>query len=510
MSASHSPRLCGLAANPALPADLLDRLISVADYEVCLDLADRDDLSPSQLRMLAARGGTDTVIRLARRGLLAAADVGPTDPAIALALLDGGHAPGSWARPLSKHPDPSVRASVAGAGQVPVDVLRDLADDQDPAVVAEAALSARMPADMAERLAAHPHMAVRRAIAANEMTPTRLLAVLDAEGALPSARFCYGCDGPADSAAAACCRGGHEDALVDLQCALVANRATPPAVVAAYVNHPATWVRRAVAERRDLPVEAYRRLANDPVPGVRAAVAANPAIDESLIRAMADDDDAEVRRGLAHNPTVPLDVLAAVAPITKIGATLLPRIAAAPGHEVEQLARSPVAAVRMLLAERPDLPAEVVNHLAEDPDAKVLKSLAPNPQLTEPQLRTMVTRHGTRVIARVARNPACDPGLLHDLASHVPPVQKAYRIIAAHPNAAATTLMLCLRDHQARPVAARHPALPAATVAELLDDPDERVAEAAASNPSLPRPAMQILLTADRRRGLVARPRQVM
>lgn len=187
----------------------------------------------------------------------------------------------------------------------------------------------------------------------------------------------------------------------------------------------------------------------DPAPGVRGAVAANPAIGESLIWSMAGDDTYDVRRRLAHNPGVPLDVLAAIAPITSIGATLLPRIAAATPNEVAQLARSPVAALRMLLAERLDLPAAVVNLLAEDRDAKVLKALAPNPSLTEQQLRAMVVRHGGRVITRVARNPGRGSVLLYDLVAHVPPVQKAYRVIAAHPNADAATLMLCLRDHQA-------------------------------------------------------------
>jgi hypothetical protein len=253
-------------------------------------------------------------------------------------------------------------------------------------------------------------------------------------------------------------------------------------------------MRWAVADRRDLPPEVYRRLALDPVPGVRGAVAANPAIGSSLIRVMAGDATYDVRRRLAHNPSVPLDVLAAIAPVTRIGATLLPRIAAAAPDEIAQLTRSPVAAVRMLLAERLDLPAAVVNILAEDRDAKVLKSLAPNPMLTEAQLRTMLARHGTRVVVRVARNPTCGPGLLYDLAAHVPPTQKAYRVIAGHPNADAAALMLCLRDHQARPVAARHPGLPAATIVQLLDDPDGRVAEAAAANPSLARPVMETLL----------------
>jgi hypothetical protein len=37
-SVPHSRRPCCLAANPALPADLLDRLIAVADDVVCLDV----------------------------------------------------------------------------------------------------------------------------------------------------------------------------------------------------------------------------------------------------------------------------------------------------------------------------------------------------------------------------------------------------------------------------------------------------------------------------------------
>ncbi|GAA1027647.1 hypothetical protein GCM10009557_09830 [Virgisporangium ochraceum] len=393
-------RLCGLAVNPALPVDLVDRLIATGDTEVCLYLADRDDLSASRLRLLAARGGTDTAVALVRRGLATAADVDPADARVALALLEVGGAPGSWALALAGHPDPSVRAGVAAAGHVPVDVLRDLVDDPDVVVVAEAARSPTMPADLVMRLAGHPHVGVRRGVAGNEATPASLLAALGTDGALPPARWCYGCDGRADPPPGMCCRGGHEGAWVDLRYALAVNPATPPQTVAGWVDHPAMWVRWAVAERQDLPPEVHRRLAGDPVPGVRGEVAANPTSGESLIRTMAGDDTYDVRRRLAHNPRVPLDVLAAIAPVTRIGPTLLPRIAAADTAEVAQLARSPVAAVRMLLAARPDLPPDVVNLLADDPDAKVLKSLAPNPTLTEAQLRTMVARHGSRVVVR--------------------------------------------------------------------------------------------------------------
>jgi len=226
-------------------------------------------------------------------------------------------------------------------------------------------------------------------------------------------------------------------------------------------------------------------------------VAENRAIGEHLIRALAGDDTYDVRRRLAHNPAIPLDVLVQIAPITKIGPTLLPRIAAATPDETDALARSLIPALRMLLAERPDLPPAVVNLLAEDPDSKVLKSLARTATLTDGQLRAMVARHGTRVVAAVARNPVCSTQLLRDLATHTPPVQKALRAIAGHPKADATALLNCLHDHQARPIAARHPALPAATITQLLHDPDDRVAEAAAANPSLPSQTMELLITAE-------------
>ena len=45
----------------------------------------------------------------------------------------------------------------------------------------------------------------------------------------------------------------------------------------------------------------------------------------------------------------------------------------------------------------------------------------------------------------------------------------------------------------AGPIAAAHPALPPALIMELLDGGDERLAEAAAGNPSLPAAAMEEL-----------------
>lgn len=490
----HTPPVCGLAANPSLPADLLDHFVACADAELCLDLAERADLSPEQVRTLAARGGTATVIRLIQRRLVTSVEVDTTDPEIQLALVDQGDAPEEWARALAAHADPSVRRGLAAASGVPADVLTTLAQDQNIEVVAEVARSPRLTASLAARLAEHPHMAVRRAVATNENTPPSLLAALADGAQIPLARFCYGCDGTVEPPPGFRCHGWHEDALIDLQYAIVANPSTPPSVAGDFASHLKPYVRWVLALRRDLSQDVYWRLAEDPIPDVRGNVAKNPAIDKSLVRRMALDTY-DVRRQLPHNPNIPLDVLTDIASTTKIGPTLLPRIASATPDEVESLCRSPVAAIRMALAERPDLPADVVNLLAEDADAKVLKSLAPNPMLTEKQLRNMLAKHGRRLAASVARNPTCSPDLLHELATLVPPVRKAYLIIAAHPNAAGETLVLCLRDHQARPISAQHPSMPIGVLVQLVNDPDERVAEAAAANPSLPRQTMEYLLT---------------
>jgi hypothetical protein len=348
-----------------------------------------------------------------------------------------------------------------------------------------AALSPELTDEAAEALARHPHMTVRRATATNERTPPALLALLATDRGIDGVRWCFGCDGTEYPPPGMECDGTHRGAVWDLHYALADNPATPAAAVAAFVDHPSAVVRWTLAARTDQTEAIYQRLAADPVPGVRAYVAGNPAIGEALIRAMAVDRTHDVQRRLAHNPALPLDLVPALAAATRIGPTLLPGIARAMPDELEVLAGSPDPTVRMLVAQRLDLPQHLVDRLATDADAKVLASVAANPALAERQLRAMLAGHGLRVAARVAANPACSPELLTELAARRPSAHRVFRAIAAHPNATAEALVQCLADPSARPIAARHPALPAAALAALLDDPDPTVAENAAANPSL-------------------------
>lgn len=490
--------LCGLAANPALPSELVDRLASVADDELAESLTGRADLSRARAVALARRV-EGCAVRLAYDGLLTADDVDPgARPDAALALLDRGAGHPEWGRLLVTDPVRERREKLAGCRGLPSDVVDRLAADPDVRVVAELALWTT--AHVAERLAAHPHAEVRRAVAANEATPPAVLAALLTGEGLPAASRCAVCDREdipfvhdpecrrldCELVPGASCDGSHESTVHDIRHAAIRNSGTPVEEVVGFVDHPSTMFRWALATRQDLPRAAYARLATDPLPGIRSDLAENPAIDESLLRTLAADPDPAVRRAVSHHPRIPLDLLTALARTARIGATLVPRVAAASPAEVEELAAARDPAARMLVAQRRDLPPGTRDRLADDPDARVIKALAPHPGLSDARLRAMVARHGVRVLARVATNPGASPALLEDLVRHRPPVHKVFRVVAERPDATPSALLLCLTDPRARPVAAGNPALPPEVVTELLTDPDERVAQAAAANPSLP------------------------
>ncbi|MFE1288505.1 hypothetical protein [Streptomyces sp. NPDC058751] len=498
--------LSGLADNTALPSELVDRLIAVADADLAHDLAGRADLTHAQAVALFSRDRA-TGVPLAHQGRLTAADVDPlTEPDTALALLDEGSGSPEWARLLAADPLAERRERLAACPGLPADVVETLATDPDPRVVAELALWTTR--ETAARLAEHPHAEVRRAVAVNEETPPDVLAALVTGEGLPPASNCPVCDREpppfthdpecprldCDLRPGAFCDGSHGSTVHDIRLAALGNPATPTEAAVRFAGHPSTLLRWTLAARPDLPPEVCARLAADPVPGVRADLAENPATGEDVMRLLARDRDPRVRRSLARHPRVPLDVLTELARTAKAATTLLPRVAAATPAEVEDLAGSPDPAARMLVAQRRDLPPGTRDALAGDPDAKVVKAVAPHPGLTEGRLRAMVARHGNRVLAQVAANPDASPGLLEHLTRQAPPAQKALREVARHPNATAPALLACLADDRARRVAAARPALPPGVIVELLRDPDRQVAEAAAANPSLPLAVMEELV----------------
>lgn len=520
-----NPLLTGLAANPALPPSLLDRLVALAvapeagatgktgdagDAAYAADeaadavhwlvseLAARSDLGPERARALAAHDDSRAVT-LAYAGWLTAADVDPQrQPYAAVALLDEGRGSPLHARLLAAHPDSGVRWKLASCPDLPQDVQDTLAADPDTEVVAEFALWAGPRA--AARLARHPHAEVRYASAVNEdVPPDALAALVTGEGLLP-ATSCLVCDPhgvpfthhpyapvPAcEPRAGASCGGTHASTVRATRLRAAGNPSTPVEAVLPLAGAPSVPLRRAVAGRAGLPQDVYARLARDPDPGVLAAVASNPALGERLVRLLATDPRPEVRRAVADHPRLPLDVLARLTAGTRAGPEPLPRLAAATAQDLAEAAASPQAHVRVRVAQRRDLPPEVRDALAADRDASVVAAVAPHPGLSEALLRAAVARYGVQVHGGVAANPDAPGALLEELARHEPPVRAALRKIAVHPNATPGALLPCLADSRARSHAAAHPALPPEALIGLLSGPDASLACAAAANPALP------------------------
>lgn len=502
--------LIGLAGNPALPGELVDRLVAGADEEVAGELSCREDLGREQAVALARRV-EGSAVALAYQGRLKAADVDAGRwPEAALALLDQGAGDVRWARRFARDRDRERREKLAACPGLPDDVVDLLAADPDVRVVAELALWTGP--ETAGRLAAHPHAEVRRGAAYNEATPPAALAALLTGEGLPAARGCLVCDVKetpyvhdpncpdpgCELFGGDACDGSHQSTVARIHEAALGNPATPAEAAAGFADHPSALLRLQLAARPDLPPRACTRLAADPLRGVRAELAGNPAVGEPLIRALAGDSDPDVRRRVARHPRVPLDVLVRLAGTTRVDAALLPRVAACTAAETEELATSADPAARMLVAHRRDLPPTLRDRLACDRDAKVAKAVAPHPGIPEALLRAMVDRHHVRVLAKAATNPDASPALLAHLADlAVPTARRTLREVARHPAATAAALLPCLDDPKARRHAAAHPALPPHVIVDLLADPDWQVVTAAAGNPSLP-PAVMAELVAFR------------
>jgi hypothetical protein len=437
----RSAQLRGLAHNPALPPDLLDRFVAEADGKLVLSLVQRDDLTAEHLRVLVTRAGESATAVLLARGLIDLAAVPTEDPWMGLMVAEQPGANPELVRALARHPEPLVRAA--------------LAERVSPSLRSASSSTARLPLDVLDLLAHDQAFSVVLAVARWQPISRELAEEL------------------------------RRQADDDIDHALVNNQSTPPEVLVSLVDHPSDLLRWQLASRPDLPHRVYEQLAKDHVPGVRYEVAANAATAESLLRELAAaDPDRETRRQLAHNPVIPLDLLVSLAANTRIGPTLVARVDTATDAELRMLAASTTKQVRMLVAERPDLPIDLVHLLAADAETNVVKSIAPNLAITGERLRELVVKHGPRLYPRAARNPNCPPDLLHDMARDGELGRRAHVTIANHPNANADTLLLCLRDPIARRHAATHPNLPPDKIVELLDDPE--VAEAAAANPSLP------------------------
>ncbi|GAA2111071.1 hypothetical protein GCM10009759_52860 [Kitasatospora saccharophila] len=484
----------GLAGNPALPAEAVERLVRLTEPDLSWRLAGRADLTGRQVEVLAERG-IAVAAELVETGRVTAEGVDPRRrPFAALALLRAGRAPAGWAELLAERRE--LWPELASSEWLPDKVARRLLAEADEDVLVELAEAQPDPGVLAA-LAAHPSQHVRRAVAWNPAAPPAVLAgLLNDRPPLPSCEVCRrhpvpwthppDCPDPdCRLPAGAACDGSHQYARHTIVEAALAHPAAPAADALRHLYDPSAFLRAQLAGRTDLGPDAYEQLATETLPLVLEPLAENPAIGERLIRELATVPSEMVRRAVVCNPAVPLDVLdrAWEGVVLKLGTTLPSRTAAADPVETERLAASANPELRRLLALRRDLPPHVRDRLAADPDAKVANAIAAHPGLDEGQLTALHRRHGRRVGPGLAANPDTPTALLRALVASEHNVA-TLRALARHPAADGTTLTACLRDRRARERAAEHPALPLDPLRELLADPE--TAHRAAANPSLP------------------------
>ncbi|MFD7033531.1 hypothetical protein ACFWAR_36450 [Streptomyces sp. NPDC059917] len=132
----------GLAQNPALPSDLVRRLL--AHRTGPGGVAGRRDLSDDVIAEIIAAG----------------------DHSLTHALALNRSLPHAFRTVLAEHPDPAVRRAVAiAADDAPRELFELLLDDADPQVRAYLAQSDHLPADLRVRLAADPERTVRATLA---------------------------------------------------------------------------------------------------------------------------------------------------------------------------------------------------------------------------------------------------------------------------------------------------------------------------------------------------------
>lgn len=252
------------------------------------------------------------------------------------------------------------------------------------------------------------------------------------------------------------------------------NDSTPPETVALLAAHPAPKVRAQVAVRSDLGPAERRALAVDPDPGVRLALSVHPALSEAERAAI----DYEVEQDESYCLWPVYDP------------ELVPDLELIRAHA---LSAHPL--LRRRAARELHLPADLVALLADDTDLGVRVLLGQNhPDAPASLLLRCFLEHTGRDRWHVTRHGNFPRAGLARFADDEDPAVR--RLALLDPETPADTADRLTRDPdpQVRADAARHPRLPQDRIAALLDDPE--LGHRAAANPALPVATMYELIAA--------------
>jgi hypothetical protein len=434
----------GLAANPALPFDLLRPLLDGTDRPTLVALAGRSDLTRGAARRLATADEPMVRIALAGNpaGVAYAWDLLVDDPDVDVRaeLADDGSRFGGIPEDFPL-PEP---AQVRLSGDPDLRVRRRMAFRRDPAPRA------------GRRLAADPAAEVRCEVARHWRRPHTDLVQFWLTDPDPEVR----------------------------RAALFGN--VPPAdLVAGLLADPQT--RAEAAERVQMDPGTADELAADSDSEVRLMLARNPTLPPQLVLHLADDPDPDVRAEIMLRPDLPTDVR------TRVAASVEPQ----DYHVAHWLVRaaldvrlahvdSPFVFYRRAVAMSKDLPAAAIDRLATDEDFSVRLLLAENQPEVPGDLFATVIRPTRHSVWTLSSHPSIPSDLLVAMAASADENHRNVAAISPHLPAPTATELANHPAATTRRSVAGNEALPVPDIIGLLHDRDRAVVTAAASNPRFP------------------------
>ena len=250
-------RALAAAADPSMPAAVLERLAGDPEVVVRQQVAGNPSLPAAALEWLA----------------------GDPDDGVRGWAVRNKSMPAAALERLASDPDAGVRQQVAGNPSLPAAALERLAGDPDNWVRRWAVQNKSMPAAVLERLAGDLDAEMRRGAAKSPSTPAAALERL----------------------------AGDPD--VGVRQLVAGNLSLPVAALERLAGDPDDGVRGWAGRNPSMPAAVLERLAGDPEVVVRQLVAQNPSMPSTKLERLAGDPEVVVRQQAAQNLNMLLESL---------------------------------------------------------------------------------------------------------------------------------------------------------------------------------------------------------
>lgn len=223
---------------------------------------------------------------------------------------------------------------------------------------------------------------------------------------------------------------------------LLALEGAPAWLLPALVGHPFAALRAVAAQHASTPTAHLVTLSYDRHQSVRCAAVANPALPPGELFRLVHDASVEVRTAVAERADTPPALLTVLARDADSHVRCLIARRVTDPRAIEQLAGDTDLSVRTYIAENPAAPPAVLRGLAHD-DVYTRMRLAQNPSASADVLEALVAQPNGKslwddVYAKALSHPNASPRMFESLASSRD--EAVRRCVASRPNAPAAVL----------------------------------------------------------------------